>query len=524
MSKNIIYNEEALFALREGVKKLAGAVKVTLGPKGRNVIIEQYNHPFSTKDGVTVARSIELEDPFENEGAALVREACIKTGEYAGDGSTTSLVLAEALLNQSIRYITAGVNAEAFLEGLSKGTQKVLHFLDKKANRDIDNQAVLKVATIAANNDPAAGQLIEKLLTDGRLLSAVFEDSQGIENHLEIVNGTEISEGYYSREFITNNDHLTCELNDSFILVANQKIEKFQELLPLLVKVTDHTKPITLIAKGFGPEAMATLVANKRNNALEVLAVKVSDNFKDESFEDIALVCGTELVSPQKGNSIENLGARDLGIARLVISSSEKTIIYSSDKPNESLKNTIDKLTAKAIIEHDLTVKKKLVERIANLTGKIAHVYVGAPTEFEREERKKRIINAYYSAQAAMEEGVLPGGGTAFIYALLELEKLKEHSGDAQKGIRTLAEALKVPFRTLLANAGEQPADKLDKIIELNRFGFGYNLNNGNYEDLFQSGIIDPAKSLKAGLKNAVSVVSMLVRTRCAIAEQREEV
>jgi len=485
------------------------------------VVIEKNGKPFSTKDGATASRNIELVDPFENEGASLVKVACIKTGESAGDGSTTSMVLAEALLVRSLKFIIAGINTDEFLSGLKTGVDKMLQVLDEVADKNVSSQMVSKVATVAANNDSNAGELIEKLLANNRLLPAIFEDSQGVENELEIIHGTEIQVGFYSRDFITNIDKQSCELEDTFILVVDQKIEKFHELLPVLVIVAGYSKPITIIAKDFSSDVISTLAANKRNKTLDALAIKVPESYGSEFFEDIALVCGAELVCPQKGNSLEKSNLNSLGRVKSIVSTSERTIIYASDNKSEQLNLVIDSLTAKAVKETDINKKNSIVERLSRLTGKIAHVYIGAPTGFEREEKKNRFINAYYSAKAALDEGIVPGGGTAFLYALQKLDGIENLSAHEQIAIQVLKESLKAPFRTIIENGGEQSPGKFERIMEENKLGYGYNIVTGKYEDFFLSGIVDPVKSLKEGLSNAVSVVSLLVRTKCVITENK---
>jgi len=382
---------------------------------------------------------------------------------------------------------------------------------------------VLKVATVAANNDPNAGELLIKLLVDNRLLPTVFGESQGVENELEIINGTEIETGFYSREFVTNIDKQTCELEDCFVLAVDQKIEKFHELLPALIKVTDHSKPIAIIARGYSPDIISTLVTNKRNRALDILAIKVPVNSGSELIEDIALVCGAELISPQKGNSIEKSDLNSLGRVKSIISSSERTIIYGSDKKSGHIKSVIDSLSAKASKKTDLNKKNNLTKRLARLNGKIAHVFIGAPSGFERDEKKTRFINAYYSAEAALDEGIVPGGGTAFLYALKKLDEIENLSSNEQKAIKVLKKALETPFRTIIENGGEHSSGKYERVMEENKLGYGYNIVNGKYENFLKTGIVDPVKSLKEGLTNAASVVSVIARTKCAITEHREE-
>lgn len=525
MYKNIIYNEEALMALHQGAKKLAKVVKVTFGPKGRNVIIELNGHPFLTKDGITVVRNIELADPFENEGAALLKAVCEKTGEKLGDGSTTSVVLTEALLSQSIKYITAGVNVEEFISGLETGSKAVLKELDEMAKHEVSPEIINRIATVAANNDPEIGKIITKLFLKDKLLPAIFEESHSVASDVEIVQGFELNTGYYSRDFITDEENQTAEYNDSFVIVTNQKIEGNLELMTFLNKVVETGKPLTIIARDFGNELIKTLVTNKKKNVLDVLdvlAIKIPNHVSDKIMEDIALTCNTKLVVPQSGILVENLQIKDLGITQKVVSNNEKTIISGTDKKNDLLDKTIINLYLQLIREPLFSVRNELSERISRLKGEIAHVYVGASTKLEREEKKQRFKNAYASAQAAIEDGIITGGGTGYLYTLKVLNKLNLPNKNMQKGISALGQALKEPFCTIIKNAGESYPEKLDKILDQHSVGLGYNVITRQYENFFESGIIDPVKNLKTSLLDSVSFVSLLVRTKCAITEHKE--
>lgn len=523
MHKNIIYNEEALMALQQGAKELAKAVKVTFGPKGRNVFIESNGHSLSTKDGITVIRNIELADPFENEGAALLKAVCEKTGEKLGDGSTTAVVLSQTLLSESTKYITAGVNVEKFLNGFEVGSKTVLSALDEMAKHEISPETINRIATVAGNNDPEVGKIITKLYSNEKLLPALFEDSHSSVSEVEIVRGVELNAGYYSRDFITAEENQTAEYSDSFVIVSNQKIEGNREIMTLLNKVVETGKPLTIIAKDFGTELIKTLITNKTKNVLNVLAVKIPGSVSDTALEDIAITCNTKLTGAQNGIPIENLQIEELGTTQKVVSDNTKTIISGTGKKNELLDKTINKLIRQLTGESLLTKKNKISERISRLSGEIAHVYVGASSELEREEKKQRFKNAYASAQAAIEEGIITGGGTGFLYTLKALNNLNLQNKNMQKGVSALRQALKEPFCTIIKNAGESYPEKLDRILDEPTAGLGYNVLTRQFEDFFESGIIDPVKNLKISLMDSVAFVSLLVRTKCAITEYREE-
>lgn len=523
MHKNIIYNEEALMALQHGAKNLAKAVKVTLGPKGRNVIIDSNGHPYATKDGLSVARNIELADPFENEGAALLKSVCEKTGESLGDGSTTSVVIADALLSQAIKYITAGVNVELFTDGMETGCKTILKALDEMAGNNIAPETIHRIATVAANNEPEMGNIITKLFSDEKLLPATFEDSQSVGSEVEIVQGLELNVGFYSRDFITNAENQTAEHKDSDVIITNQKIENNREILAFLNNVVKAGNPLTIIARDFDNDLIRMLVTNKEKKVMDVLAIKIPNNISDEILEDIALTCNTNLVDARSGMRVEQIQLKDLGTTQKVISTNNKTIISGANKRNELLDKTKSKLLLQLVGEPILAERNKILERISRLGGEIAHVYVGAPSKLEREEKKQRVKNAYASAQAAIEQGVIAGGGTGYLYALKALNNLKISDINMQKGIAAFEHALKEPFCTIMKNAGEEYPEKLDKILGKHTPGLGYNIITRQFENFYDSGIIDPVKNLKLSLQYAVSFVSLLIRTKCAIAESREK-
>ncbi|MDF1550008.1 MAG: chaperonin GroEL, partial [Bacteroidales bacterium] len=488
MGKKILYNSEALFALREGVQKLAKAVKVTMGPKGRNVVIEQNGSPFLTKDGVTVARYFELQDPFENEGASMVREVCFETEKIVGDGTTTSIVLAEALLHQSIKYLTAGTNPQYFNEGLMKGMSIVMDELDKMSQPAQNIETIKTIAKVAANNDSEIAELIGKLYRSNSMLPIVFDESKGVTTEIEIINGTEINSGYVSRDFITDQSTQKCELQNVSVLFTNQKIDSFHKLLPVLVKVADYGKPFAIFAKGFSNDVIATLATNKRNNALEILAVKIPENTSDEFLEDIALVCGTELIDEKKGDMLENTSLDKMGEAKKIISGLSKTTIIGINSHNPQLKKIIDTLSQQVL--HSANIKEKTIieERIARLRGEIAHISLGATTDVEKKEKKTRIMDAYHSALSALEEGVLPGGGVSYVNAILRLNKTDVLHPDEKRGLQALGEALKAPFKTIIENAGQYAGDKLETIIASDDKNIGYNITTNEFENFITSG------------------------------------
>lgn len=519
MSKNIIYKEDALFELFKGVQKLAKAVKVTMGPKGRNVVIEKNGLPFTTRDGVTVARNIELENSFENEGASLVREVCFETEKIVGDGTSTSIVLAEALMQQSIKYLTSGVNPHEFSAGLKQGMKLVMDKIDGMSRPVKDLEMLKKIAFIAANNDNEVAGLLGKLYFNNRLLPLVFDESKGITTEIEIIHGTEINSGYFSRDFITDKDKQVCELQDAFVLFINQKIESFLKILPVLIKVADYGKPLVIFARGFSTDVISSLVTNLHNNTLWILPVKISENTPDELLEDMALVCGTQVKDAIKGDLVENININEMGRVKKIISDTGKTTIIGMKTHSPELAKIIEFLSQEALLKNNIYEKNKIEERIARLRGEIAHVRLGAQTDFEQKEKKTRIMSAYHSSLAALEEGYVPGGGVSFIVAMAALEKGVGLRPDGLKGLKALREALKAPFKTIVENAGEHAAEKLENVMEHPDKSTGYNVLTGQYEDFFVSGIIDPAKNMKVALEKAVSVVTMISLTRCAIVE-----
>lgn len=523
MAKNIFYNEEALMELLQGVKIATKAARTTYGPMGRNAVIEINDKPYATKDGATVVRNIELKDPVQNQGAKLLRQLGESTGENLGDGSTTSIILAEALLAETYKYVTAGVNVESFILGLESGCQSVLKSLNDVALMKKSPTIIKNVAAVAANNDAEVGDLIEKLFSNGFMLPVVYEDSHTASSHLELIKGMELDSGFYSKELVTDKENQTAEYDDCFVLVANQKVDATHEVFELFNKLSEERKPLAVIAKDFTPEFIKTLIINQYNNILNVLPIKLTGSNADELLSDIALVSGTTVVDPKYVASVKNLQINELGVVEKIASTGSKTLITFNPNSNKLLEKTVSILTLQFSNSKNSADREKLTERISRLKGEIARIYVGAASQLEREEKKLRFKNAWSSAQAAIEDGIIAGGGTGFLFAISNLNDVKHSDKDAQKGIIALANTLKVPFCTILLNAGIECPEKIDAVLSKENPGFGFNVVKNEYEDFYNSGIIDPVKFLKAGVQNAVSFVSMFIRTQCAITLQESK-
>ncbi len=527
MPKIIQYNAHAREALRKGVDKLAEAVKVTLGPKGRNVILEKkFGSPTITKDGVTVAKEIELEDPFENLGAQLVREVASKTSDVAGDGTTTATVLAQSIFAQGLKSVIAGANPMDIKRGIDKSVSKVVDYLKEISKPVETREQIAQVASISANNDQSIGELIadamEKVGKDGVI---TVEEAKSAETSLEIVEGMQFDRGYLSPYFITDPDKLECVLEDAQILIHDKKISSMRDLLPILEQVARSGKSLLVIAEDVEGEALATLVVNKLRGVLKVAAVK-APGFGDRRkamLEDIAILTGGNVISEEAGFKLENATTDMLGTAkRVIIRKDDTTIIEGAGKPDD-IKGRINQIKVQideATSDYD---KEKLQERLAKLAGGVAVIKVGAPTETEMKEKKARVEDALHATRAAVEEGIVPGGGVALLNAVKVLNEIKLNNEDQQIGVSIIKKALEEPIRHIAENAGYEGSIVVQKVNESNNINFGFNAETEKFTDLVKDGVIDPTKVVRIAVQNAASIASLLITTECTVTEKPEK-
>ena len=527
MAKTIKFNTDARDLLKQGVDQLANAVKVTLGPKGRNVVIEKkFGAPQITKDGVTVAKEIELEDKFENTGAQLVKSVASKTGDDAGDGTTTATILTQAIVNEGLKNVTAGANPMDLKRGIDKAVSKVVEHI--KANAEVvgDNyDKIEQVATVSANNDPEIGKLLadamRKVSKDGVI---TIEESKTRDTSIGVVEGMQFDRGYLSGYFVTDTDKMECVMDDPYILIYDKKISNLKEFLPVLQPAAESGRPLLVIAEDVDSEALTTLVVNRLRGGLKICAVK-APGFGDRRkamLEDIAVLTGGVVISEEKGLKLEQATLEMLGTARKVTVSKDNTTIVNGagDKENiqarvAQIKNEIENTTS----SYD---KEKLQERLAKLAGGVAVLYVGANSEVEMKEKKDRVDDALCATRAAMEEGVVVGGGTTYIRAQEELAGLKGDNVDEQTGINIVYRAIEEPLRQIVYNAGGDGAVVVNKVRE-GKGDFGYNARTDEYEDLRAKGVIDPAKVARVALENAASIAGMFLTTECLIVDKPEE-
>lgn len=526
MAKLIEYNTDARAGLKAGVDKLADAVKVTLGPKGRNVIIEKkFGAPTVTKDGVTVAKEIELEDPIENMGAQMVREVASKTSDVAGDGTTTATVLAQAIFREGLKNVTAGANPMDLKRGIDFAVTKVVEFL-KSISKDVEGRnEIAQVGAISANNDKSIGDLIadamEKVGKDGVI---TVEEAKGTETSLEVVEGMQFDRGYLSPYFVTDPESMEAVLEDPYILIHDKKISSMKDLLPILEKVAQQGRSLLIIAEEVEGEALATLVVNKIRGTLKVCAVK-APGFGDRRkamLEDIAVLTNGTVISEERGFKLENATISYLGTAKkVVIDKDNTTIVEGSGKPEE-IKKRINEIKAqieKTTSDYD---KEKLQERLAKLSGGVAVLKIGASTEVEMKEKKARVEDALHATRAAVEEGIVSGGGVALVRAIAVLEKLEGQNEDQTTGIRIVQKALEEPLRQIVNNAGLEGSVVLQKVKE-GKDDFGFNAATEQYENLIKAGVIDPTKVTRTALENAASVSSLLITTEAVVYEKKEK-
>ncbi|HEC69684.1 MAG TPA: chaperonin GroEL [Candidatus Omnitrophica bacterium] len=525
MAKQLLFNEEARRKVLRGVEILSNSVKVTLGPKGRNVVIEKkFGSPTITKDGVTVAKEIELEDPFENIGAQLVKEVAEKTSDTAGDGTTTATVLAEVIFKEGLKNVAAGANPMALKRGIEKAAQTVVDELRKMAKKVADKKEIAQVGTIAANSDTNIGELIadamEKVGKDGVI---TVEEAKSTATTLEVVEGMQFDQGYLSPYFVTDTEKMEVVLEEPYILIYEKKISNLKDMLPLLEKIARSGKPLLVIAEDVEGEALATLVVNKIRGTLSCCAVKAPGygDRRKAMLEDIAVLTGGRAITEDLGIKLENIDLDDLGRAKRVRVDKENTTIIEGAGKTSDIQGRIKQIK-KQIEETDSDYdREKLQERLAKLAGGVAVINVGAATETEMKEKKARVEDALHATRAAVEEGIIPGGGTALMRVLPALEKLKLE-GDEQVGVNIVKRALEEPIRQLVENAGLEGSIIVEKVKEA-KTNVGFNVEKAELTDMFSAGIIDPVKVTRTALENASSIASLLITTECVVVEKPEK-
>lgn len=526
MAKEITYDLKARNGLKTGVDKLANAVRVTLGPKGRNVVIEKkFGAPTITKDGVTVAKEIDLEDKLENIGAQMVREVASKTSDVAGDGTTTATVLAQSIIAEGVKNVTAGANPMSIKRGIDAATVKVVEEL-KKQKQDVgfDSEKVAQVGTISANNDKEIGEKIaeafNKVGKDGVI---TVEDSKTAETYLEFVEGMQFDRGYLSPYFVTNSDNMEAELDDPYLLIYDKKISNMKDLMPILEKVVQTGKSVMIIAEDIEGEALATLVVNKLRGTFKVLAVK-APGFGDRRkamLEDIAVLTGATVISEEQGYKLENATLDYLGTCKRVVSDKDNTTIVGGSGDTNNIKARIKEIKIqieKTSSDYD---REKLQERLAKLSGGVAVLYAGAPTEVEMKEKKARVEDALHATRAAIEEGIVPGGGVALLRTIKGLDDVKV-SDNQQVGVKIMRRALEEPIRQIAKNAGVEPSIVVNNVIN-EKGDYGYDARNDEYVNMFKAGIIDPTKVARVAIENAASIAGLLLTTEAAVTEIPEK-
>ncbi len=526
-SKELHFNTEARAALKRGIDQLAEAVKVTLGPKGRNVVIDKkFGAPTVTKDGVTVAKEIELSDPVENMGAQMVKEVATKTSDIAGDGTTTATILAQAIFREGLKNVTAGVNPMALKRGIDKAVTEVVEQLKKISVPTAGKKEIAQVGSISANNDSEIGNLIaeamEKVGKDGVI---TVEEAKGLETTLETVEGMQFDRGYLSPYFVTDPEKMEAVLEDGLILIHDKKISSMKDLLPILEKVAQVGKPLLIIAEDVEGEALATLVVNKLRGTLRVCAVK-APGFGDRRkamLQDIAVLTNGQVISEEVGFKLENAVLNDLGKAKRIVVDKDNTTLIDGAGASDKIQGRIKEIKSaieKSTSDYD---KEKLQERLAKLAGGVAVINVGAPTESEMKEKKARVEDALHATRAAVEEGIVPGGGVAFIRAQTALKTLKTGDPDEQIGVEIVRRAIEEPIRIIVQNAGGEGSIVVEKVRESKDSAFGYNALTDKYENLVQAGVIDPTKVTRTALQNAASIAGLLLTTEALVVEKKEE-
>ena len=527
MAKQIYFDVEAREKLKKGVDALANAVKVTLGPKGRNVVIgKKFGAPHVTKDGVSVAKEVELKDPIENMGAQMVKEVASKTADIAGDGTTTATVLAQAIITAGLKNVASGANPMDLKRGIDKAVLSVVSDL-KKISKEVgsDNDKIKQIATISANNDETIGSLIaEAMKVVGNDGVITVEEAKGTETDVKTVEGMQFDRGYLSPYFVTNTDKMIAEMEHPLILIYEKKISNMKELLPILEPVVQNGKSLLIIAEDVDGEALATLVVNRLRGSLKIAAVK-APGFGDRRkamLEDIAILTGGQVISEERGYTLENATLDMLGTAEKVEIDKDNTTIINGAGAKENIQARVGQIKAQMEATTSDYDREKLQERLAKLAGGVAVLYIGAPTEVEMKEKKDRVDDALAATRAAVEEGIVPGGGVAFIRAMNNLESLKGINEDETTGIAIVKRAIEEPLRQIVANAGGEGAVVVQKVRE-GKDDFGYNARTDVYENLYEAGVIDPTKVTRIAIENAASIAAMLLTTECVIADEPEE-
>jgi len=527
MAKEILFNIDARDQLKKGIDTLANAVKVTLGPKGRNVIIEKkFGAPHITKDGVTVAKEVELADAYQNTGAQLVKEVASKTGDDAGDGTTTATVLAQAIVAEGLKNVTAGASPMDIKRGIDKAVAKVVDSIKGQAETVGDNyDKIEQVASVSANNDPVIGKLIadamRKVSKDGVI---TIEEAKGTDTTIGVVEGMQFDRGYLSAYFVTNTEKMECEMEKPYILIYDKKISNLKDFLPILEPAVQTGRPLLVIAEDVDSEALTNLVENRLRSQLKICAVK-APGFGDrrkEMLEDIAVLTGGVVISEEKGLKLEQATIEMLGTADKVTVSKDNTTIVNGAGDKENIKERCEQIKAQIVSTKSDYDKEKLQERLAKLSGGVAVLYVGAASEVEMKEKKDRVDDALRATRAAIEEGIVPGGGVAYIRALDALEGFKGDNVDETTGIDIIKRAIEEPLRQIVANAGKEGAVVVQKVRE-GKADFGYNARTDVYENLHAAGVVDPAKVTRVALENAASIAGMFLTTECVIVEKKED-
>ncbi|MBO4498925.1 MAG: chaperonin GroEL [Bacteroidaceae bacterium] len=527
MAKDIIFNMDARDLLKQGVDELANAVKVTLGPKGRNVIIEKkFGAPQITKDGVTVAKEVELADSFKNTGAQLVKSVASKTGEDAGDGTTTATVLAQSIVNVGLKNVTAGANPMDLKRGIDKAVAAVVANIKEQAEtvgNDFDK--IEQVATVSANNDQEIGKHIaeamKKVSKDGVI---TIEEAKGRDTYIDVVEGMQFDRGYLSSYFVTDTEKMNCVMENPLVLIHDKKISNLKDLLPILEPAVQTGRPLLIIAEDVDSEALTTLVVNRLRSGLKICAVK-APGFGDrrkEMLEDIAILTGGFVISEERGVKLEQATMDMLGSAEKITITKDNTTIVNGKGEKDKIQARTAQIKAQIKTTTSDYDKEKLQERLAKLAGGVAVIHVGAPSEVEMKEKKDRVDDALCATRAAIEEGVVAGGGVAYIRAIKDLDKLKGDNADEQTGIQIVRRAIEEPLRQIVFNAGKEGAVVVQKVFE-GKGDFGYNARTDKYEDLKKAGVIDPAKVARVALENAASIAGMFLTTECVIVEKKEE-
>lgn len=527
MAKEIKFDIEARDGIKRGVDALANAVKVTLGPKGRNVIISKsFGAPVVTKDGVTVAKEIELEDALENMGAQMVKEVASKTNDIAGDGTTTATVLAQAIVKEGLKNVAAGANPMDLKRGIDKAVEALTANLKEQTQQVGDSsEKIRQVASISANNDDKIGELIAQAFGKvGKEGVITVEEAKGTETHVDVVEGMQFDRGYLSPYFVTNSEKMTADLEDPYILIYDKKISSMKDLLPVLEPVAQSGKPLLIIAEDVDGEALATLVVNKLRGSLKIAAVK-APGFGDRRkamLEDIAILTGGTVVSEERGFTLENATIDMLGTAEKVAIDKDNTTVVNGAGDNQAIKDRVNQIKAQMETTTSDYDKEKLQERLAKLAGGVAVLYVGAASEVEMKEKKDRVDDALHATRAAVEEGIVAGGGVALVRAKAVLANLESANADEATGIQIVSRAIEAPLRTIVENAGGEGSVVINKVLE-GKDNYGYDAKTDTYVDMMTAGIIDPKKVTRVALENAASVAGMILTTECSLVDIKEE-